>query len=74
MAHGTLPVRFENVMVLQTGMMLRVRIGNAVVVSVPPLRVLEGTTIGSVGDIGVLVLPFDVVEGLGLASVPTGRH
>jgi len=73
MAHGTLPVRFENVLLMRTGMTLRVCIGDHVV-NVPPLRVLEGTTIRSVGDVGILVLPFDVVEGLGLASVPVARR
>ena len=73
MAHGTLPIKFENVLLLRTGMTLRVCIGQHEV-NVPPLRVLEGTTIRSVGDVGVLVLPFDVVEGLGLASARVARR
>ena len=73
MAHGTLPVRFDNVLLLRTGMTFRVCIGQDVV-NVPPLRVLEGTTIRSVGDVGVLVLPFDVVESLGLGSAPVARR
>ena len=41
------------------------RVGDRTI-KIPPLRILEGTTIRSPGDRGVLILPRDVAEELGL--------
>ena len=59
-------IEFDGVEVIRSGLVLLCRVG-ARVVSVPPLRVLEGTTVSQPGDRGRLVLPPDVATDLGLA-------
>jgi hypothetical protein len=70
MMDGTRQVFFTNVLVvMDTGLVLKCRVGNSVV-NVPPLRLLPGTTIRQPGDRNTLVLPLDVAKDLGLAPAP----
>jgi len=65
----TQQMKFADVLVIvDTGLVLKCRVGEAVV-SVPPLRMLPGTTVRREGDCGTLILPTDVAQDLGL----TGR-
>ena len=57
---------FRDVEVLANmGCVLRCRIGDAVV-GVPLLGILFGTTVHRAGDCGVLVIPAEVANSLGL--------
>ena len=59
-------VEFDNVEVLEHGdLALRCLVGGRIV-TVPPLRILAGTTVSYPGDRGRLVLPRDVAHELGL--------
>jgi hypothetical protein len=70
MMDGTRQILFTNVLlVMDTGLVLKCRVGHSVV-NVPPLRLLPGTTIRQPGDLGTLVLPLDVAKDLGLAPAP----
>jgi len=62
------PCSFYPVRVLEMdGLVFKCRIGDRVV-RVPPLRILPGTTVHRAGDCGVLVIPVDVAEELGLGQ------
>jgi hypothetical protein len=70
MMDGTRQVLFTNVLVvMDTGLALKCRVGNSMV-NVPPLRLLPGTTIRQPGDRGTLVLPLDIAKDLGLVPAP----
>jgi hypothetical protein len=63
-----LTIAFEDVEAIAgTDLVLRCRVGDKVV-SVPPLRILQGSTIHRPGDRGILVLPYDVAQDLGLIA------
>ena len=60
------PVVFRDVEVIRrTDLILMCRLGDRTV-PVPPLRILEGTTVRTEGDRGTLVLPRDLAVDLGL--------
>jgi hypothetical protein len=66
MVDSTNRVVFDEVEVIEHGdLALRCRIG-AKVVSIPPLRVLTGSTVSYPGDCGRLVLPREVAVHLKL--------
>lgn len=68
MIDGFLRVTIEGVEVVRaTGLVLMCRVGEKVV-GVPPLRMLPGTTIQTLGDRGTLVLPREVALNIGLIT------
>jgi len=74
MTDETEQLEFSDVVVLiDTGLVLKCRVGETVV-SVPPLRMLPGTTIRRAGDRGTLMLPVDVAKELGLARRPAATQ
>lgn len=68
MTDGERRSEFLGVEVLDDGgLTLRCRIEGKVV-SIPPLRMLEGTEVRRTGDRGRLVIPWDVAVDLGLVT------
>jgi len=65
MTDGTRRVEFDDVEVINAGLVLWCRV-NGAIVAIPPLRLLPGTEIRMAGDRGRLVLPEDVAADLGL--------